>query len=210
MIRYVVVEGTTGRIDKFGVKSPGSFPYMVVEEGYSIHQVEDEISDEDHVYWKDGLRFAPPKPNTWSEFDIPSDTWVDPFDLEKAKASHIKKVNDEIGRIRTRFITDLPGQGEIYQRKLKTAQDYLSFDPHPPATLDDFPALQAEVGLTADTPQQLAQIWLNMAYAWESIADTLETARLTAKANLDAATTLAEIETVMNTLDATLAALPEA
>jgi hypothetical protein len=58
-------------------------------------------------------------------------------------------------------------------------------------------ALQAEVGVTAETPEQLCQVWLNLASGWVVIAAMIENLRFTASAGIAAATTPAEIAAVM-------------
>jgi len=108
------------------------------------------------------------------------------------KAELKRLVNQEIQLARKMFITDLPGQDAIYARKKETAVAYLQTDP-PPTTLDDFPLLKQEVGITAPTAFELAQIWLNLDGLWETIAANLEAVRLGANQAVDQAATMADL-----------------
>lgn len=102
-----------------------------------------------------------------------------------------------IAAARTALITDLPGQSMIYLAKEAEARAWLA-DPAP--DMAEYPMLSAEIGITAPDAQALAQIWLNMATLWRSAAATLEARRLTLTAAIDAATTVAEVEAVVDQL----------
>lgn len=116
-------------------------------------------------------------------------------ELSEKKLEMRRLVAKEIRLARLRFITDMPGQDAIYARKKETAVAYLQTDP-PPSNLDDFPLLQKEVGITAPTAFELAQIWLNLDSLWEGIAANLEAIRLSTNAQVDAATSIAELNAV--------------
>ena len=111
------------------------------------------------------------------------------------KAELKRLINQEIQLARKKFITDLPGQDAIYARKKETAVAYLQMDP-PPTTLDDFPLLQKEVGITAPTAFELAQIWMNLDVLWETVAANLEAVRLGANQTVDQAATMEELNPI--------------
>lgn len=115
--------------------------------------------------------------------------------LEKTRAR--AEVAAAIAAARTALITDLPGQSMIYLAKEAEARAWLA-DPAP--DMAEYPMLSAEIGLTAPDARALAQIWLNMATLWRSAAATLEARRLTLNAAIDAATTVAEVEAVVDQL----------
>lgn len=106
--------------------------------------------------------------------------------LEADKAQAVQAVNDGIAAVRRQFITDLPGQENIYRRKEEMAREYLALDPEP-ATLDGFGLIAREVGLTAPTAKALAELWVQMAQDWEYAAELLEEVRLTAYSRIEAA-----------------------
>lgn len=116
--------------------------------------------------------------------------------LAKAQASARARIDESITAARRLYITTLPGQEMIYQAKENEAKAYLVLDPEP-ADLDEFPMLAAEVGVTAPTAYELAQIWLNMAAQWRAVAADLENLRLTAREEIDNATTVAELDQIV-------------
>jgi hypothetical protein len=105
--------------------------------------------------------------------------------LEQDRVAAVGKANAQIGRIRTRFITALPGQDLIYKAKEDEARAYLAAGE--PEDLDGFPFLAAEVGVLAPTAGQVAQIWLNLGDHWRAIAASLEGLRMAAVNALAAA-----------------------
>ena len=111
-----------------------------------------------------------------------------------------------VARIRLCFITDLPGQGEIYAEKEREARAYLGL-PALPNQLTDFPFLDAELGITAPSAYELAQLWLNLAALWRQVAAVLEKARTAANAQIEAAPSA---EAAAGIAQATVAALETA
>ena len=114
-------------------------------------------------------------------------------ELAGVRQNAIGRVNATIGRTRLRFVTDIPSQEMIYLEKRAEALRYLATDPEP-ETLADFPLIAAEIGITAPTAWQLAQIWVNQSALLVAVAAQLETLRLGTAAAIEAATTAAEIE----------------
>jgi len=117
--------------------------------------------------------------------------------LAAAKAEARARLATAITTARAAVLTDLPGQGMIYQAKETEARAWLAATNAagtiPPTglapDLADYPLLSAETGLTAPDPHSLAQLWLNMATLWRQMAATLEAVRLGIGAQIDAATT---------------------
>lgn len=98
-------------------------------------------------------------------------------DLTHLRATAIAEINARAGVARGRYITVAPGQEMIYLRKETEARRYLELET-PPETLVDFPFMAAEIGVTASTPYELAQLWLNMSAMFEVVGSQLEQVRL--------------------------------
>jgi len=70
---------------------------------------------------------------------------------------------------------------------------YLSTSPRP-AGLADYPFLAAELGATAETADQVAQIILNLATRWRDVGARLEGARRSAIRAIETAAARREID----------------
>lgn len=116
-------------------------------------------------------------------------------DFVEKKAELKRIVAQQVELARKKFITDMPGQEAIYARKKETAVAYLQIDP-PPENLNAFPLLKQEVGITAPTAFELAQLWLNLDNLWETVAANLEAVRLGANQTIDQAATMSELQQV--------------
>lgn len=117
--------------------------------------------------------------------------------LEAQRLQYVAQLNAGIARIRQRYITALPGQDMIYQAKEEEARGYLQLEQEPEA-LDDFPFIAAEVGTLAETPYQVAQIWLNMAAHWRQVAAELESLRMGVGQSLSLAQSQVEMEQILD------------
>lgn len=164
------------------------------------------------VYVKAGeVKSYPPKPASYMTFDFTTETWVDPRtpeDIAEDLANYILdvvfKVNSAVSTVRKNYITDIAGQDMIYMRKEEQAISYIAAtDP----ILSQYPMIAAEVGLTATTAYEVAQVWLYMSDAWQQIAAGLENVRLTATYAIEAATTEAEVQAAYAAFETSLAAL---
>ena len=113
-------------------------------------------------------------------------------DLEAVKAAEVSRINAQIGQARAAHITLSPGQDMIYARKEAEARAFLALEAEP-KDLNAFPFMSAEVGLTAPSAFELAQIWANMAAMLTGLAADLERQRMTAIAAVQACTTPDEV-----------------
>ena len=121
--------------------------------------------------------------------------------LEPLKTSSLARVSAGISSVRQRVITALPGQDMIYLRKEAEARAYLAAsDP----ALADYPMIAAEVGVTAETAYQVAQVWIYMSQSWQALAASLEAIRLTTTNAIAAAADEAAVTTALTTFEATL------
>lgn len=114
--------------------------------------------------------------------------------LERVKARAVARVNDAASSLRGQYITVIPGQEMIYLAKEAEAVRYLA---ETPATLDGYPMLAAEVGITAPTAYELAQLWANMSALWRGIAAQIETARLGAIYQIETAPDAAAVDAIV-------------
>jgi len=85
---------------------------------------------------------------------------------------------------RLKYITPGAGQAMTYQAKAAEAKAFVaSEDPQP----SDFPMLSAEVGITADSLAEVAQIVVAAYAQWQMIGAEIESARLGGKAAIASA-----------------------
>lgn len=124
--------------------------------------------------------------------------------VECACAAALAHVNAACGKKRYQFITAIPGQEMVCLAKETEAKAYaaLAILPH---DLSNFPLLAAEVGITAPSAYELAQIWLNLAAVWRDTAGAIEGARMTAVNAIREATSKAQIDTAVQALESALA-----
>jgi hypothetical protein len=126
------------------------------------------------------------------QYNWGGDAWEPdiPATIEAAKA----KV-DQTAELKRQTVLDASvGMQAAYQRKETEARAYL-LDPAPIEA--HYPYLMAEVGITAPTMKELADIIVAKANAWWLYGSAIETARLTAKKALTSATTTGEIEALV-------------
>lgn len=119
--------------------------------------------------------------------------------LDAAKAAARAELATAVGSLRGAYITSLPGQEMIYMAKEAEARDWLAAGE--PADLTTYPLLVAEIGLTAPTAFELAQLWLNMGALWREAAARLETLRLGAGTAIEAAETVEQVEAALKLFD---------
>lgn len=117
--------------------------------------------------------------------------------LADARAAAYAHLAAHITAARAPLITILPGQEMIYLAKEAEARAWLTATA---PDLADYPLLSAEIGLTAPTAAELADLWLTMSRQWRMAAAALEALRLTIKAAIDAAETPAEIAAALAAL----------
>jgi hypothetical protein len=128
------------------------------------------------------------------------------LDLPRYDAA--RSVEGAAERTRARFAT--PGKHTIYDKKLQEAQRYLAAvaDGKTPADLKKYPYMERETGpgKTAETPVELANLWVSMNAAWEQVSPLIEDISITAKARIRAAGSTGDIRDIT---EAALSALDE-
>lgn len=119
--------------------------------------------------------------------------------LAEAKASARQYLTDAISTARTAMITDLPGQDMIYLAKEAEARAWIA-DPAPDP--EDYPLLVAEIGITAPSAAELAQLWLNLASLWRTTAAQLEALRMAVGGAIEAAETVEDVDAALVMIEA--------
>lgn len=117
--------------------------------------------------------------------------------LAAEKLAGVARINAMADLVRRRFITPILGQEMLYIEKEAEARRYVALDPEP-VDLSDFPFVAAEVGVTAPTAQQVAQLYLNLGAQWRAVGSQLENVRLSGVTAVEAATSLAAIQAAVD------------
>lgn len=117
--------------------------------------------------------------------------------LATEKRAAVAQVNGLADQVRRMFITPIIGQEMVYLEKEAEARRFLAEDPEP-EDLAAYPFIAAEVGVSAVTAQQVAQLYLNLGAQWRVVGSALENVRLGSIAAIEAATTLAQISAAVD------------
>jgi hypothetical protein len=147
----------------------------------------------------------PPRPGPSYAFDPAIGAWVETRSLTDARVQAVNAINKAASAARSQYITVIPGQEMIYLAKEAEAVRYLAETPEP-ETLDGYTMLAAEVGITAPTAYELAQLWANMSALWRGIAAQIETARLGAIYQIETAPDAAAVDAIVAAAVAALVA----
>lgn len=136
-----------------------------IRPGEILIEYSDGIGDDTH-YWtvEEGFAEYPPRPGDWAVWT--GTAWADPRSpedvaswLKQVRDGGIARVNQWANIVRKSYITPIEGQSTVYELKRKQAEAYLA-DPSPDPL--HYPLIMAEVGITADTPEAVAQVYLTM------------------------------------------------
>lgn len=130
--------------------------------------------------------------------------------LARARAQGVERINRRVGDFRKRVYTDIAAQAGIYMDKRAEAVAYVAAVDHgtPPETLADYPYLEGEVGVTAPTAWQLAQIWLHRNDTFSAIGSATESVRRRAIVAVETAPDFDTIETIEAAFTEALNSLP--
>lgn len=107
--------------------------------------------------------------------------------LEPLRAVARSKIDTEAEEFRQQFLTPGSGQAMVYQAKQAEARQFFL-----DGTIGAL--MQAEIGVTANTAEELATLWLQMEQQWLQVAAHVEQKRLKAKIAVDDANSPLEIE----------------
>lgn len=123
-----------------------------------------------------------------------------------AATAAIANINEQREAVRLMFITPIQGQMTVYERKERAARAFLA-DANPDPTDKLYRPIYNEVGSTAPTAIEVAQIYVANADAMYDASDELERICIAAITDIEAATTLVEIETRLATFSQEIAQL---
>src|ERR1051325_4892194 len=187
--RFAVID-ETGKILRTG-KCAVDDVAIQAQDGETAIAIDDDQETAGR-YWRDGSFVPyPERPGDWAVFDYVTQEWTDPrtaddlvAELEAQRAGAIQQVNAVSGQIRSRFVTVIPGQELLYLLKEREAVDWLAAEA--PA-IADYPLVAAEIGITANDADQVAQVYVNMAAMLRLTAAQLETLRLGAVVAIEGA-----------------------
>lgn len=106
-------------------------------------------------------------------------------------------IEDKAAEVRARFAT--PGKHTIYAEKRTEAQRYIDAinSNKPPADLKNFPYLAREVGISAATPLDLANLWIMMDQAWSQVSPIIEEISIAGKSAAKSAKSQDEIDAIV-------------
>lgn len=131
--------------------------------------------------------------------------------LRNAKSEASQQISQLASDLRQIFIPAIAGQELTYQEKEKQALAYIAASPEPDPTnvqdMDHYGFIFGEVGVTAPSPYQVAQIILFKAQAFRSVGPKIERLRLKAYSDVMTCTTEAEIDAVVQAYERDLAEL---
>lgn len=119
-----------------------------------------------------------------------------PVDLSVERNARKIYIDGLAEQERLKHLTAGSGQAMTYQQKASEAIRY-QMD----GNEGDYPMLESEVGITADTLEEVAGIVLDMHNGWLFMGAKIEKARLAAKDAIDKASTVAAIRAITFELD---------
>lgn len=117
--------------------------------------------------------------------------------LDATKSSLKAQVDSLAEAERLKYITPGNGQAMTYQQKVAEAQAFkAASNPQP----SDYPTLSSEVGITAETLDEVANIVLSAFAQWQQIGAMIESIRLGAKRDIDATQNEAAARAVVDSM----------
>ncbi|UZD70819.1 hypothetical protein [Brucella sp. JSBI001] len=180
-MRYYAYLKDNGRLNGFGVLNVGEvLPDEAVEltaEQYALW------TSEQHLLWSDGKLISDP---------------ALVVTLATIKAGLKVEIDALAENERLKYITPGNGQAMTYQQKVTEAQAFkAATDPQPEA----FPMLSSEVGITAPTIDEVADVVLAAYAQWQQIGAAIEAIRLGAKRDIDAAEDEAAARAIVDAIE---------
>jgi len=129
---------------------------------------------------------------TWS-----GSAWT--LDLPAAQTGEIAKVDTLSEQQRLVYITNGSGQSLTYNQKAAEARTYKTAGY--PADLTDYPFIQADVNATGNTSTVVADDIIAAEDLWISKSAAIEELRIKAKLDINAATDMASIDTIVDAFE---------
>lgn len=140
--------------------------------------------------------------NSGGSFEIvggkPKPVAPQPQALSVIKAALKQDIDAAAEAERLKYITPGNGQAMTYQQKVAEAQA-LKATSNPQTS--DYPILSSEVGITADALDEVANIVLAAFAQWQQIGAMIESSRLGAKRDIDAAEDEAAARAIVDAIE---------
>lgn len=155
----------------------------------------------------------PPAPAKNMTFDVPSRQWVDrrgadkkAADLAQEKQLRLREITLLREKARLPYITDIAGQDALYMTKLEESRWLMQDEAqgiidHRP---EDYPSLYPEVGTTADSLYEVAQVVLNKNWYWRPLCGEIDRACFQASDAVEHASSEKEIAEIVENLKTSL------
>lgn len=191
-----------------GAEGDQSTPATYLDGEYLVLRAEPALLDALLAALPDGLEEVdlPPGCPTFGDWR-PRPTPVDQVAaLEAAREVACKTIDNHAETLRLSVITPGAGQMAAYLRKEQQARAFqIATIPTDPEELEAFrktySAIYGEVGITADTPEEVADIVVANADAWYAFGDAVEPVRLAGKQAVEAAGSKAAIDAAVAAID---------
>lgn len=130
---------------------------------------------------------SPPAPVSLDGFVLRMSRRWQPVPLQEARDALLVEVDAAAEARRQAYVTPGAGQAMVYMQKLAQASTFLAAQNPTPT---DYPLLNATVGVEGATITDVANLVVQIAGQWTTIAASIEKVRLTAKAAINAAQTV--------------------
>ena len=141
-----------------------------------------ELLSNPELIWLEGQLIEAEKPSSY---------------LDDQKAILRRSVDQAAETERLKYITPGNGQAMTYQQKVTEAQAFKAAT-NPKAS--DYPMLSSEVGITAETIDEVADVVLAAFAQWQQIGAMIESIRLGAKRDIDASEVEAEARAIVDAI----------
>lgn len=116
--------------------------------------------------------------------------------IEEVRARAVAQVNVYAAVARSRYLTDIPGQAEMYAEQEREAADWMGAGQ--PEDLTDYPMLAALTGIVGTTTLEVAETWRVRAGNYRYFRTLIEVTRQTALNDIAAAATAAAVQAVVD------------
>lgn len=202
-VKYAVVD-SSGKIVRMGDTSPDMLAAQADEGELALNVTGLDISDDTHYFRDNSFMPIPARPASygdWAVYDFIKRRWMDPrtpefFEREfnEGKNSGLLEVNNWAHKIRRQYVTPIEGQTTVYQLKKDEAERFVA-DANP--DLVNYPLISAEIGITADTAENVAEVYLQLNDIFMSTLAKVEGIRLGYIAQLEKAETIGAVNTII-------------
>lgn len=148
----------------------------------------------DSYEWLD-VTHATPQPNVGWRFNrslgLFSPATEETINFETAKQEAQAAIDVAAGLARKRFITDIPGQAEVYREKYEQALDFLSCPGQ--VRYADYPLLEVDCKILDIPMKDIADNVVKRRSNWLTNMTAIESLRLSGKYNVDHCTNIQDV-----------------